>query len=163
MELMEASTLPYHLDLTWKQVNQEGITDLQLGRAVQSAIEPRSLFSTYMEDHYPQFARIYTDATFNPTTSTGGVTFYDPHNNFRFGLRMSEFHSTDSMELTGIQLAIECAIRNYIQDVAILTDSRRLVETFNWPLLCLRDLSPTVQKISELVEAYSHYKSDKLN
>lgn len=105
-----------------------------------------------MENQYPHYTRIYTDATFNPTTKEA---FYDPQNNFRFSFRISEFHSIDSMELTGIQLTIEYAIRNSIQDVVILTDSTRSVEMFSRPMLCLRDLSPTMQKISGRVEEHS--------
>lgn len=88
---------------------------------------------------------IFTDdMIFNPGTGKCEIAFFIPENEYRFGLRVSDCHSIETLELQAIQAGIKHSIQSRIKNVIILSDARRMVEAFEGPILGNRKSSPLI-------------------
>lgn len=152
--MMDSTVLPSYYDLTWNQLMMGGIAELNVGRELKIVDDAQSHLDKYIDEHFPQATLIFTDASFNPTSNRAALSFFALNNNHRFGIRTSEFHSIENLELLAISYAIEHSIRYQLKNVVILSDSRRAVEQFLNPILGNKKVSPLIQDMVRKIEAY---------
>lgn len=152
---IKTTTLPSYLDLSWKQLNQEEIADVAVGLELQTISSPDTYLREYISGNFSETTEIYTDASSNTGTGRGGIAFYVPESNYRFGLRVSQFHSIGTLELVAIQLGINYALRMKSKNAIILSDSRRTVKALGRPILGDRRVSPLIQEVRVMIEKYN--------
>lgn len=126
---------PSYFDLPWPLISEQANINTTFGQDIKNAEYPSSVLENILQRNYSNKTLVFTDASYSYVTNRAAISFHIPSKNIDYGVRTSNLHSIQSLEVLAILTAIQYSYTFDISHILIISDSKSAINLISKPIL----------------------------